>query len=153
MGLIVFRNCLGSINSSGSSKRSGSSAALYPCAVTRGGCWLGWRCSHTCLTGKKRLKEHSTSPHVRKGFQGERGLGEFPTHSSASGVEIVPWDTVWTKTAWILVLLPCKQVKRVPAPQNWANPHLQSQERHYLEDFGRGAPFTLGMEGIMKRTR
>lgn len=101
---------------------------------------------------KKRLKVHSTSPHVRKGFQGERGVGKSLTWSSAPVVEIVPWDIVWTKTVWVLVLLHYEQVKRMPAPQKWANPHLQSQQRHYLEDFWHGAPFTLGMDGIMKRT-
>jgi len=66
---------------------------------------------------KKRLKVHSTSPRMRKSFQGQRGLGEFPTHSLASGVDIVPWDTVWTKTVQFLVLLHYKQVKHLRGEQ------------------------------------
>lgn len=90
-----------------------------------GGCWLGSQRSHICHT-RKNLKVHSTpgTPHERKGFWGERGLIELPTHTSASGAEIVPWNTVWTNTVWVLMVLHCGQVKRISASRT--NPHLQS---------------------------
>lgn len=94
MGVIVFRNDLGSVNSSGSGKSRGCSTDIYPCAVT----WLPRLLPGLTVRPhrEKRLKK-SPNPHVRKGFQGERGLSVFPAHALASGVEIAPWDRVWTQ--------------------------------------------------------
>lgn len=116
MEFIVFTKYIGSVNSSGSSKRSenrGCSAAPYACAVT----WeaAGW--AHSApMYGTHRKISRCTgpqvhSPHVRKGFPGARQLLELPTHTAASGVEVAPWNTVWTTAVWVLVMLPVGRLR------------------------------------------